>query len=127
MGRAATGHEPLSMMADRGYFSGEEILACEQIGIAVTLPKPLTSGACQRRMDHHSPGIDSPGLQPEAGHRDPRHWSAPRSLAGLNRHACVRTIVASHNTAFSHSLGSELALDHRPKADIPLNHSNRSI
>ena len=32
-------------MADRGYFKGEEILACEQAGIAVTLPKPQTSGA----------------------------------------------------------------------------------
>ena len=31
--------------ADRGYFNGEEILACEQAGIAVTLPKPMTSGA----------------------------------------------------------------------------------
>ncbi|MBP1178133.1 hypothetical protein JOE48_000097 [Methylobacterium sp. PvR107] len=33
------------MLADRGYFSGEEILACEQAGIAVTLTKPLASGA----------------------------------------------------------------------------------
>ena len=32
-------------MADRGYFNGEEILACEQTGIAVTLPKPMTSAA----------------------------------------------------------------------------------
>ncbi|GJD73147.1 IS1182 family transposase [Methylobacterium goesingense] len=44
-GQAATGHEALSVLADRGYFSGEEILACERVGIAVTLPKPLTSGA----------------------------------------------------------------------------------
>ena len=34
----------LEAVADRGYFSGEEILACEQAGIAVTLPKPVTSG-----------------------------------------------------------------------------------
>jgi hypothetical protein len=32
-------------VADRGYFSGEEIVACEQAGITVTLPKPMTSGA----------------------------------------------------------------------------------
>ncbi|WP_246695345.1 transposase [Methylobacterium sp. P1-11] len=44
-GQAATGHEALSVLADRGYFSGEEILACAQVGIAVTLPRPLTSGA----------------------------------------------------------------------------------
>src|SRR5712664_1900437 len=33
------------VVADRGYFKGEEIVACEQSGITVTLPKPLTSGA----------------------------------------------------------------------------------
>jgi hypothetical protein len=31
--------------ADRGYFSSEEILKCEQAGITVTLPKPMTSNA----------------------------------------------------------------------------------
>jgi hypothetical protein len=35
----------LVAVADRGYFSGEEILACDQAGITVTLPKPMTSGA----------------------------------------------------------------------------------
>jgi transposase len=30
-------------VADRGYFNGEEILTCEQAGITVTLPKPMTS------------------------------------------------------------------------------------
>ena len=37
--------EKLDAVADRGYFSGEEILACEQAGITVTLPKPMTSNA----------------------------------------------------------------------------------
>src|SRR6202049_2280655 len=35
----------LDVVADRGYFSGVEILACEQADITVTLPKPMTSGA----------------------------------------------------------------------------------
>ena len=43
--KAALGAETLDAVADRGYYSGEEILACEQAGIAVTLPKPMTSGA----------------------------------------------------------------------------------
>jgi transposase len=34
----------LEAVADRGYYSGEEILACDKAGIAVTLPKPMTSG-----------------------------------------------------------------------------------
>ena len=33
----------LDVIADRGYFSGPEILACEQAGITVTLPEPMTS------------------------------------------------------------------------------------
>ena len=37
--------ERLEVVADRGYFNSEEILACEEAGITVTLPKPLTSGA----------------------------------------------------------------------------------
>ena len=37
--------DELYVVADRGYFDSEEILACEQAGITVTLPKPMTSGA----------------------------------------------------------------------------------
>ncbi len=33
----------LDVIADRGYFSGEEILECDKAGITVTLPKPMTS------------------------------------------------------------------------------------
>jgi transposase len=36
--------EKLEAVADRGYFSSEEILTCDQAGITVTLPKPMTSG-----------------------------------------------------------------------------------
>src|SRR6266540_4243359 len=43
--RAATGIEDLEVVADRGYFSGEEILACEQAGITTYVPKPLTSNS----------------------------------------------------------------------------------
>src|SRR3954467_5727107 len=35
--------ENLDAVADRGYFDSEEILACEEAGITVTLPKPMTS------------------------------------------------------------------------------------
>lgn len=41
--RAALGTEQLDVVADRGYFDSEEVLACERAGIAVTLPKPMTS------------------------------------------------------------------------------------
>ena len=37
--------ETLDAVADRGYYDSEEIRACEESGITVTLPKPMTSGA----------------------------------------------------------------------------------
>jgi len=43
--RTATGIEALSVVADRGYFSGEQILACAQSGITAYVPKPLTSNS----------------------------------------------------------------------------------
>ena len=43
--KAALHTDTLEVVADRGYFKGEEILACEQAGVVATLPKPQTSGA----------------------------------------------------------------------------------
>jgi hypothetical protein len=43
--KSALEAESLEADADRGYFKGEEILACEEARITVTLPKPQTSGA----------------------------------------------------------------------------------
>jgi transposase len=37
--------DELDAVADRGYFNSPEILACDEAGITVTLPKPMTSGA----------------------------------------------------------------------------------
>ena len=43
--KAATGAADLTVLADRGYFSGAEILACEQAGVTPYVPRPLTSSA----------------------------------------------------------------------------------
>jgi transposase len=43
--REAMGSETITVLADRGYFSGPEVLACEEAGITPICPKPLTSGA----------------------------------------------------------------------------------
>ena len=40
-----TGADGLTVLADRGYFSGEEVVACEAAGATPIVPKPLTSGA----------------------------------------------------------------------------------
>lgn len=41
----ALGVDELEVLADRGYFSGEEILSCEAMGVTPYVPRPLTSGA----------------------------------------------------------------------------------
>lgn len=43
--RVELGAEKLDVVADRGYYDGGEIKACEDAGISVILPKPQTSGA----------------------------------------------------------------------------------
>src|SRR5258706_6037919 len=43
--KAALQTNTLEAVADRGYFNGEEVLACEEAGITVTLPKPMTSNS----------------------------------------------------------------------------------
>ena len=43
--RTEMGVDEIEAVADRGYYDGEQIKACEDAGITVTLPKPMTSGA----------------------------------------------------------------------------------
>ena len=43
--RTEMGVETLDAVADRGYYASEEICACEEAGITVTLPKPMTSNS----------------------------------------------------------------------------------
>lgn len=48
--RQALGVEALEVVADRGYFKGEEILACEESNITTYLPKPYTSGSVKKGL-----------------------------------------------------------------------------
>jgi hypothetical protein len=41
--RSAKGKEDLTVVADRGYFNGPQILDCDQAGMTPPVPKPLTS------------------------------------------------------------------------------------
>ena len=43
--REAMGKTKLQALADRGYFNGTELKACEDAGITTYVPKPMTSGA----------------------------------------------------------------------------------
>ena len=45
LARTEMGSNNLTVLADRGYFSGLQILACQQAGIEVYVPKTLTSNS----------------------------------------------------------------------------------
>jgi Transposase domain (DUF772) len=65
--KAALGAESLEAFADRGYFKGEEILACDEARITVTLPKPLSARQGSRRSRERSLRSVSPirSIQPK--------------------------------------------------------------
>ncbi len=46
----ALGRNDLHAIADKGYFSGPEILACHEAGITTTVPRPATSGNAAKGM-----------------------------------------------------------------------------
>ena len=48
--KEAMGVDALDVVADRGYFKGEEILACDQDQITTYLPRPLTSGSTKKGL-----------------------------------------------------------------------------
>ena len=48
--KAALNAEELDVIADRGYFSGTELLACHEGGITATVPRPETSGNRKKGM-----------------------------------------------------------------------------
>ena len=48
--KEALGREDLDALADKGYFSGVEIAACDKAGITVTMPRPETSGNRSKGM-----------------------------------------------------------------------------
>src|SRR5438128_5973523 len=46
----ATGCERVTALADRGYFSGDQVLSCEGTGVAPIVPKVLTSSGTKRGL-----------------------------------------------------------------------------
>ncbi len=46
----ATGCEQITALADRGYFSGDQVLSCEGTGVAPIVPKTLTSSGAKRGL-----------------------------------------------------------------------------
>jgi hypothetical protein len=46
----ATGNQEITVLADRGYFNGDQVLACENTGVPAFVPKTLTSSNAKRGL-----------------------------------------------------------------------------
>jgi hypothetical protein len=68
--RKAGGYGAPTVIADRGYFSGEEIRACERAGMISLVLKPLTSGKAGGRFGKQGSSVEGSvkkGLTPHPG------------------------------------------------------------
>ena len=94
--------ENLDAVADRGYFDSEEILACEEAGITVTLPKPMTSGINVRgrfgKQDFRYVAEQDVYICP-AGERLAYHYTNEEHGLVLRRYWTNACRVAPSNTA----------------------------
>jgi transposase len=107
--KAAIGTERLNAVADRGYFRGQDLLACEQAQITTYLPKPQTSGNMAKGLfgkrdfiyKHEDDEYECPAgerliyrfSREESGQLIRRYWSSscpqcalkPKCTTGLHR------------------------------------------
>jgi transposase len=87
--KTAMGAEALEVLADRGYFSGEQVLACEAIGVTPYVPRPLTSGAkAQGRFGKQDFVYlpDENAYRCPAGQRLPHHMTTVENGLRLHRY-----------------------------------------
>lgn len=104
LAKQTIGSEEITVLADRGYFSGEQILACDQANIITYLPKPQTSGNkakgffTKRDFIYH-PEADE--YQCPSGERLMYRFSREEKGQVLRRYwssACPRCAMKSHCT-----------------------------
>jgi transposase len=93
--REATGCEEITALADRGYFNGDQVLACEGTGVLPCVPKTETSSGTRRGFFTRNDFIY------DAEH-DPLYLPGGRHLASLTRHqqqpsqvrGCIMSVVS---------------------------------
>jgi transposase len=89
--------DSLDVVADRGYFDGEEIKTCVEAGITVTLPKPQTSGSKREgrfvKQDFaYLPGQDA--YRCPAGQLLPYHFTSVEHGMELRRYWSTASCLA---------------------------------
>lgn len=106
--KAIIGCEELKVVADRGYYKGEEILACEQSGITTFLPKPQTSGNQAKGLFGKDDFIYNPktdSYECPAGEQAIYHFSSEEKGKTIRRYwssACGECSLKSHCTTGKH-------------------------
>ena len=106
--RAAINENALTVVADRGYFKGEEILECEQAGISALVPKPLTSNnKAEGRFDKADFVYlaESDAYRCPAGQRAPRRFTTVEKGLTLHKYwssACPKCPIKAQCTTGIH-------------------------
>lgn len=101
----AIGSDKLDVVADRGYFKSEEILACKEAGITTYLPKPQTSGNLAKGQFGNRDFIYKPEddeYQCPAGERLIYHMSSVEKGKTIRRYwtlACHNCAIKSQCTS----------------------------
>ena len=104
--------ETLDVIADRGYFDGEQIRECVEAGVTVTLPKPLTSGA---KADGRFGKQDFAYLSEQDAYRCPAGADPALSLQQRReRHGAAPVLVDSR----VRGLPDQAAAARRPRSDV---------
>jgi Transposase DDE domain len=93
------GNKEITVLADRGYFTGDQVLSCEGTGVAPVVPKTLTSSGAKRSLftrqdficdaehDHYTCPAGAKthqGQAPGGSHRRPRLLPPPERLLHLS-------------------------------------------
>ena len=111
----ATGNKEITVLADRGYFSGDQVLSCEGIGVAPIVPKTLMSSGTKRGLfarqdfiydaehDHYTcpAGETHQNPSPRRSHRRLRPLSTSERLL----HLSAQTPVHANSAADHQTLG----------------------
>ena len=97
--KAAMGTDRLDVLADRGYFSGEEVLACEPLGVTPYVPKPLTSGSKAKGRFGKQDFVyvaDDDVYRCPAGENLTRHFSSVEDGMTMHVYWTTKCATASH-------------------------------
>jgi transposase len=99
--REAIGSRSLTVLADRGYYKGPELVKCEEAGIDAIVPKPLTSNSkAEGRFDKRDFVYDREAdeYRCPAGERAPRRFSSVEDGMTLHKYwpsACPKCPMRS--------------------------------